>query len=176
ESVSVRQLLERIPPEITNVCITGGEPLIQPTKDLNEFAATLLDYGHTIDLFTNGSQLLHDYFWTTSERVSVIMDYKLPGSGEADSFDKMNLHYMWEKDVLKFVCKDMFDVHTALAFIESEGLDIQPVQVMFGVVWSGDDSGLDPGALVEYITANAPYARLNLQTHKYIWDPEERER
>ncbi|MHA2264890.1 MAG: 7-carboxy-7-deazaguanine synthase QueE, partial [Candidatus Thorarchaeota archaeon] len=37
ESVSVRQLLERIPPEITNVCITGGEPLIQPTKDLNEF-------------------------------------------------------------------------------------------------------------------------------------------
>ena len=38
------------------VCITGGEPLIQAPKQMEELITILRGRHHTIDLFTNGSK------------------------------------------------------------------------------------------------------------------------
>src|SRR5580765_3735237 len=39
-----------------HICITGGEPLIQPKHEMQDFISMLRMEGYTMDLFTNGSQ------------------------------------------------------------------------------------------------------------------------
>lgn len=169
-SVTVDQVLDQIPENPRRVCITGGEPLIQPTKEINELAERLVGLAYEIDLFTNGSRLLKNYPWThIYDQVSVVMDWKLPGSEEQFTFEMSNLDHLTEKDAIKFVCKNAFDFESALGHIEDAG-DRLKAQVWFGPVWGY----LDPSDLASWISRHYPQGRMNLQTHKYIWDPEER--
>ena len=146
------------------VCITGGEPLIQAPKRMQEFVSLLRLSGHTIDLFTNGSKELP--VWAKMPYTTVIMDYKLPGSGEYGSFDDDNWQGLNSKDAIKFVCKDDLDFGTAMNVIEEH---LAPYyggpQVYFGVVWGVDPSWL-AGRLAEYPKLKA---MMNLQTHKYVF-------
>lgn len=174
ESKGVQDILKTIPETPRHVCLTGGEPLIQRTKDLNDLVFRLLEMGFKIDLFTNGTQLLGNYVWTALSQVTVVMDWKLPGSGEGSSFNVNNLIQLGSKDAIKFVVKDRHDFDIALKHIEwgngtalLNGVDTP--EIWFGPVWDV----MDPKTLVEWME-EVPGARLNLQTHKYIWDPNER--
>ena len=82
-----------------------------------------------------------------------------------------NLDRLGDKDALKFVCKNVFDFDVALAHIEwaKEHKNLR-AQVWFGPVWGK----MDPVQLAELVEDRYPSGRLNLQTHKYIWNPEER--
>jgi 7-carboxy-7-deazaguanine synthase len=175
EPIEIDSLLERIPEFPENICLTGGEPLIQKAEDLNELAIQLKRRGHTIDLFTNGSRPLP--VWTRSSRVIVIADYKLPGSGEYGSFNNDNWYQLAPKDALKFVCKDRGDFNVAreavTAFLSTPTrMPPSPPMFYFGPVWGE----LDPAELVEWMQELPFEAHLNLQTHKYVWDPNERKR
>ena len=44
-----------------HICITGGEPFLQPHAELAELIANLTDSAYTIDIFTNGTLPL--LFW-----------------------------------------------------------------------------------------------------------------
>ncbi len=165
---SVRAL---IPVSPKHVCLTGGEPLIQRPVDLNFLALSLLDDDYRIDLFTNGSVSLTKAGWTSLDGVTVVMDWKLPGSGELNSFDVNNLSRLGTKDALKFVCKDAHDFEVALENIEwAENKGILNAQVWFSPVWGE----LDPSELSEWMTILYPKGHLNIQAHKYIWKPEAR--
>ncbi len=141
------------------VCITGGEPLIQAPVGMEELIWILRAKHHTIDLFTNGSKLLPP--WALHRYVTVVMDYKLPGSGEHRSFDVANLDRLTPKDALKFVIKDQWDLETAFAFLAGNTID---TQLYFGPVW-----GTDPVWLAEQLTESGLVVKMNLQTHKYVF-------
>lgn len=165
ESKSVEDILAMVPEEPKHVCLTGGEPLIQRSKQLQELVDQLLYEGYDIDVFTNGTQLLPS--WAFNPDVTVIMDYKLPGSEEWGSFNIGNAPLLGEKDAIKFVCKNTYDFDVACKFLQEH--DIR-AQAWFAPVWDH----MHPSQLADLVSNYYPEGRLNIQTHKYVWSPEAR--
>ncbi len=169
EPVGPEQILDQIPPEPKHVCLTGGEPLTQRSSELARLAYDLINRGYKIDLFTNGSRPIASHLWTSLDQITVIMDWKLPGSGELNSFDVNNIAHLGKKDAIKFVVKDRHDFETALANI-NWSLNMLMAQIWFGPVWEI----MDPAVLAEWVRNEYPEGHLNIQTHKYIYPPEAR--
>jgi 7-carboxy-7-deazaguanine synthase len=164
-TVTADEVAAQVPDQPLHVCVTGGEPLIQQAAGLKD----LIDYrlkAYNVDLFTNGSQILPD--WAMEPRTTVVMDWKMPGSEEFGSFKEENLALLQEKDAVKFVCKHREDFDTALALAPR----VRRAQVWFGAVWNE----LDEGQLAEWVAAEAPYGKMNVQMHKFLWPPDERRR
>lgn len=152
---------------LRHVCITGGEPLIQSIREMEEFAELLWSGGYTVDLFTNGSRPLPG--WSHDSSVTVVMDYKLPGSGEYGSFLETNWSLLSGHSAVKFVCKDMNDFDTAIKDVfENPDLDLRFLQFYFGVAYGH----LKEAELGKWIEATPVLVqnrvRLNIQTHKVI--------
>lgn len=89
---------------IKNVCITGGEPLIQEEVFSLIYELNNLDYHVSIE--TNGSIELED---TVRRSHKYVMDIKCPSSGvsEYNNFD--NLGILHPSDEVKFVIADRQD-------------------------------------------------------------------
>ncbi len=161
------------PINTTNVTLTGGEPFIQRSSELEDLWNLLVEEGHSIDIFTNGSKLFPE--WVRYKGVTLIVDYKLPGSGEYGSFNFTNvdmLKRMGPQHAMKFVCKDENDFMTAIADIDNYDFE-RYLQIYFGVVWDVEFTAAD---LAPLILEHAPYAKLNIQTHNIIWPALERRR
>lgn len=150
-----------------HVCITGGEPLIQPPQELESLAQTLLWHHYTIDLFTNGTRLLPD--WSISSSVTVVMDYKLEGSGEGGKFLEGNLERLDYSDEVKFVCVDRTDFREAIDVIKKwdeaakAGVVTRP-RFSFGAAYDL----LDEAELGAWLIGSGQDATLNVQVHKKI--------
>jgi len=140
--------------------LTGGEPLLQ--KDIGDLAAVLLDRGYTVLCETSGSVPVD----RVPADVVKIVDFKCPGSGEAESNDWSNLERLDPtRDELKFVIADRADYEWAKAQLEHRGL------ARFVVHFSPEFEGMDRRALAEWILADGLPVRLQLQLHKFVWDP-----
>jgi hypothetical protein len=110
----------------------------------------------------------------------MIMDWKLPGSGE-DPANPMRLKNL-EKlrasthvalpHAVKFVCKDFADLHMAQTLWEIH-LQDTGVRTYYGRVWDGEITNAE---LVEFVMKERLPWFLNVQLHNYIWDPQERGR
>ena len=178
--MSVAQIVG--PLNTKNVTLTGGEPFIQRSSELEDLHSLLTEKKHTIDIFTNGTRLYPD--WVNRKNVTMIVDYKLPGSGEYGTFNDENRRILRQTIVnmrsgerqhaMKFVCKDEHDFMTAIRDIEQYDFD-QYLQIFFGVVWGGQ---LTNAVLSAWIMENSTmeYARLNIQTHNLVWPAHERRR
>jgi len=140
--------------------LTGGEPLLQ--KDIGDLATVLLDRGYTVLCETSGSVPVD----RVPAAVIKIVDFKCPGSGEADSNDWSNLVRLDPtRDELKFVIADRTDYDWAKAQLEDRDLS------RFVVHFSPEFEGMDRRALAEWILADGLPVRLQLQLHKFVWDP-----
>ena len=64
---------------ITNVTLTGGEPLLQ--KDMGDLVRLLIENGNRVEIETNGSVDLRPFAEDILRRPVFTMDYKLPSSG-----------------------------------------------------------------------------------------------
>lgn len=173
EPVSPTDLAERIPEYPKNICLTGGEPLLQPIDELEELAGTLIRAGHTVEMFTNGTRPLPVLRYL----ITYVMDWKLPGSGEDtnDPIRRQNIDRLHPWDAIKFVCLDYDDYTLAKELYTEYFLPIEPIvrpQIYFGVVWSK----LAEGELVEWILTDGLPVRLNVQMHNYLWPAQERGR
>jgi 7-carboxy-7-deazaguanine synthase len=143
------------------VCITGGEPLLQ--TNVYPLMAQLCNRRFFLTLETGGSLSVEK----VDPRVSVILDIKCPGSGMSAKNEWSNIPRLRLQDEIKFVlmgredylyAKDICDQHKL--FQRVKHILVSPVH---GV--------LDPKDLVSWILEDHLPVRLNLQLHKYIWDP-----
>lgn len=145
--------------------VTGGEPLIQQgTPDLVEH---LLDLGYTVLLETNGSQDIS----RADPRCIKIVDFKCPSSGQAEANDLGNIERLQDHDEVKCVIANRRDFEFARGIYERVRADRQRRSaVLFSPVFGE----LAPSTLAEWILGESLKVRLNLQLHKYIWDPRRR--
>ena len=152
--------VERIGHGCRLVELTGGEPLLQ--KDVGVLAQALLDGGYTVLCETSGSVPVD----RVPEAVVKIVDFKCPGSGEVEANDWSNLERLDPaRDELKFVIADRADYEWAKEQIERRGLH------RFVIHLSPEFGGMDRRALAEWILADGLPVRLQLQLHKFVWDP-----
>ena len=154
----------------SNICLTGGEPFVQPARDLKLLCEGLK--GFTIEMFSNGSIVYPEW---VCDLMLVMMDWKLEGSGEAHSFRDnrlANATYLYEDAGIKFVVCNTADLLEAKQWVTTLLRDYE-VRTNFwvGAAW-GHISDHD---IVEFTKANRIEWRLNVQTHKHIWPPEQRE-
>lgn len=152
--------IRRLGPDCRLVELTGGEPLLQ--KDVGELADTLLAAGYTILCETSGSVPVD----RVPPEVVKIVDFKCPGSGEVAANDWSNLDRLDpDRDELKFVIADREDYEWARRQLRERGLG------RFVVHFSPEFEGMDQRALAEWILADGLAVRLQLQLHKFVWDP-----
>lgn len=144
------------------VCLTGGEPLLQPAS--LELMTRLCDRGYNVSLETGGS------LPTTAvdTRVKKIIDVKTPDSGAADSFDQTNLPSNPQFSVVntefKFVICSEKDFFWAENFARENQL-FEHTQVLF----SPAHQRIDAKWLASKILSSKSSARLQTQLHKFIW-------
>jgi 7-carboxy-7-deazaguanine synthase len=147
------------------VCITGGEPLLQP--ETIELASLLSDRGYLVSIETNGSLPVSNI----PERIIVVIDVKCPGSGESGSFDEPNALLRRPRDQFKFVISSREDFEYACNICDRYHLDSTNT-VLFAPAWSV----LKPRVLSEWILNERSRVRLNLQLHRIIWPDENKGR
>lgn len=143
------------------VCVTGGEPLLQ--NNVHSLMTKLCNENFKVSLETGGSLSIIE----VDPRVKVILDIKCPGSAMESKNDWSNLPLLKASDEVKFVIKDRKDYDYAKNVCFEHALFKKEGEVLFSPV----HGELDPKELVSWILADQLPVRLNLQIHKFIWDP-----
>jgi 7-carboxy-7-deazaguanine synthase len=156
-----------------NICLTGGEPFLQNNTLMDELIIGLYNEVFVVEAFTNGSFV---YSPTVLETVTIMMDWKLDGSGEGSSYlverttNALNLSY---GDGIKFVCKDENDFKQAIKVWKTLKDQVSP-DVIF---WVGSAWNVFPEKeVVNLVLENKLPWRLNVQVHNFIWPANERGR
>jgi 7-carboxy-7-deazaguanine synthase len=141
--------------------VTGGEPLLQP--DVYLLMQGLLDAGHDVLVETGG----HVPIGRVPAAVVRIMDVKCPGSGEAAKMRWDNLALLGARDEVKFVVGDRADYEYAKSVVERGDWASRVAAVLFSPV----HGVLDASDLSAWVLADRLAVRVQLQVHKYIWEP-----
>jgi len=144
-----------------HVCVTGGEPLLQ--ENVFPLMQALADQNYTVSLETGGSLSIEK----VDERVITILDIKCPGSGMSHKNLWSNIPLLKSNSQVKFVILDKKDYDYAKEICTKYDLFERLTEVLFSPVFGV----LDAKILVEWILEDRLPVRLNLQLHKFIWDP-----
>jgi len=168
--------IEKLAP-VRLVEFTGGEPLLQE-RELIPLMERLLGAGYELMIETSGERPLE----RVPRAVHKIVDVKCPGSGEVGSFRTANLDFLTERDEIKFVIASRADYEFARSFIREYKLETRVRAVLLSPAFSKtptperttDNALLDPRELVEWMLADGLPARLSLQIHKYVWEPQKK--
>lgn len=144
------------------VCITGGEPLLQ--KGVHTLINKLCDEGYKLSIETGGSLSIHE----VHKDVKVILDIKCPGSGMSDKNHWDNIPLLKKSDEVKFVLLDRADYEWARNTCQKHQLFNTVTEVLLSPV----HGKLDSKELIQWMLEDKLDVRLNLQLHKFIWDPE----
>ena len=142
--------------------VTGGEPLHEP--DSFGLITALCDDGYEVLIETSGAIDISP----VDRRARIILDVKCPGSGMADRMDWENVARLRPADEVKFVLLDRGDYEWAREVIARHHLAKWPI------LFSPVHGRLDPRELSEWVLADRLGVRVQLQMHKYIWDPDTR--
>ena len=149
--------------DVRTATLTGGEPLLQ--DNIAAVIRCLADMGLRVEIETNGAVPLTPF---QHLGCCFTMDYKLPSSRMEQHMCTANFALLHEADTVKFVCGSREDVFRAKEIAEQFKpqcpLYLSPV---FGRI--------APAEIVEIMKEqHMGNFRLQLQLHKFIWDPNER--
>lgn len=144
--------------------LTGGEPLEQ--KEIGELVKVALSLGYEVVIETNGQQ---DIGKVPKEAVK-ILDIKCPGSAMHKKNNYDNIKLLDAKDEVKFVIKDRADYEWALERCSEFYLFNRVKEVLFSPVFGA----IEPIDLANWILNDKLDARMQLQMHKFIWEPNKR--
>ena len=157
---------------------TGGEPMLQ-ARELLPLMDVLLAQGYTLMIETSGERPLDQ----VPPAVHKIVDVKCPGAGSAaNSFRLENLAALTPNDEVKFVLSHRQDYDFANAFVAEHNLRERVGGILFSPAFSKspsplrtvENATLDPRTVVEWMMADGVDARLSLQIHKFIWEPQKK--
>ena len=157
---------------------TGGEPMLQ-ARELLPLMHTLLERGFELMIETSGERPLAD----VPKAVHKIVDVKCPGAGAAaNSFRMENLDALTPADEVKFVLSDRRDYEFARDFIRTHALEQKAGGILLSPAFSKlpsplrtiENATLDPREVVDWMLADGLPARLSLQIHKFIWEPQKK--
>lgn len=152
---------------IKNVTLTGGEPMEK--KGVFSLIMVLVDHGYQVEVETNGSVDITEYA-LLADIVRFTIDYKLPGSGMEDKMLVSNFLSFGEKNVIKFVVSDRVDLERAYEVCTGE-LRESRCQIYLSPAFGK----IKPEEIVDFMKEKRwDKARLQLQLHKIIWEPEKR--
>ena len=166
EELEIADILDRVASyQCPLVEVTGGEPLIQ--EETPSLIRRLLEEGYEVLLETNGTQDIS----RVDVRCVRIVDIKCPSSGEMEMNDLENLSRLTDHDEIKFVIGGRDDYEYAKKILDL--MDLNPSR-MKKVLFSPVFGTVEPSLLGEWILKDHLHVRLQLQLHKYIWDPERR--
>lgn len=151
---------------IKNITLTGGEPLLH--KDVEILLEKIGENPNlSLEIETNGSIEL-EKFSKLKNPPLFTMDYKLPSSKMENKMCLDNFKYLTSKDTVKFVVGTIEDLKKAKEIIERYSL-IGKCAVYFSPVFNS----IDPIEIVKFMKENRLNGvNLQLQIHKFIWDPE----
>ncbi len=168
EVMTVRQLTDFVMSTgIQNITLTGGEPLLQ--KNIGSLISELDALGLNIEIETNGSVPLKTLA-PFPAHTSITMDYKLPGSGMEKFMCTENFSYLTKTDTVKFVVGGLMDLNRAVEIIRTFDLTARCF-VYFSPVFGK----IHPDIIVSFMKEHRlNQVRLQLQLHKYIWEPTQR--
>lgn len=162
EEISLDEILNKVREfACPYVCITGGEPLLQPNVHL--LMSQLCSEGYRVTIETGGSLDIQPI----DPRVTTILDIKCPESGMSHKNYWNNLSILRAEDEIKFVLVNREDYDYAKTICDNYRLYDRKKSPLFSPV----HGVLDPKTLVQWILKDKIPVRLNLQLHKYIWDP-----
>lgn len=156
-----------------NVTITGGEPLLH--GETMQLAEKLVKLGRNVNIETNGTivppprsdEALGEIFYT--------VDYKCGASGHEDKMKPEVFKPLALFDVIKCVVGSWEDMENALKklkeWIPTLGGATSP-WVYFSPVFGK----IEPREIVKFMQEKNLVGkfRVQLQLHKFIWDPRER--
>jgi 7-carboxy-7-deazaguanine synthase len=152
------------------VCLTGGEPLIQPRAEMQQLLDMLAAEGYEVSIETDGSIDISKFHLHDKQRF--ILDMKVPSSGMSEKMHLPNLkHVVPERDEIKFVVGNREDYEWSTALIREHGLDpAKGYRLLFSPVFQE----IELADLVNWILEDGLDARFQLQVHKIVWDPDKR--
>lgn len=149
-----------------NVTVTGGEPLIH--EDIEKLLFELSNHNLWTNVETNGSVEPIRAVLGQIPHVFYTMDFKTGASGmtykmNIDAFDMLE-----NNDVIKFVVGSVADLDQSVKFYKNHFIKAIPyVSPVFGMI--------EPKEIAEYLKKyHLDNWKLQLQLHKYIWNPMKR--
>lgn len=146
-----------------HVCITGGEPLLQ--ENVYQLMEALLNQGFKVSVETGGSLPIK----RIDPRVTIILDIKCPGSQMSHKNLWSNFDNLPSNTEVKFVILDKNDYDYAKDICNKYDL-YNKAKVLFSPVFDV----METKTLVSWILEDKLPIRLNLQLHKFIWEPQTR--
>ncbi|GAA3750648.1 7-carboxy-7-deazaguanine synthase QueE [Terriglobus aquaticus] len=164
---------------------TGGEPMLHERELLPLMQRLLRDESrrYTLMMETSGERPLGE----VPTEVHKIVDVKCPGSGSAfGSFRMSNLDALTSRDEVKFVLRDRRDYEFARDFIREHLQGKVAEGTLGGILLSpafhqspsplrtADNMELDARDLVSWMLEDGLPARLSLQIHKFVWEPQKK--
>ena len=178
-----------------NVVLTGGEPLIHPNVEY--LIKALLEVHHQVEIETNGSidiqkvcrrldEIDTDFDYT---QLLFTVDYKCPSSGvmnsmlQEDDFVRMikctsHCYEYGYTCAVKFVVETEEDLEVASRVSRKlMSYDSDYCELLFGrYIYISPVYGADIPKIIDYMANDEVlcWCRLQLQLHKYIWDPDKR--
>lgn len=149
---------------LPRVCLTGGEPLLEPA--LPELALACLAEGWEVSLETNGTRSIAG----VDPRVARVVDWKprsaFEGGRRFEPFCEENFRLLGPGDALKLVVADERDLEAACALLLRHPLHERGVEILLSAVHGRFDTAR---LARELVLRRMGYARLNVQLHKVVF-------
>ncbi len=165
QEMSIDEIIDKIPEDVCNITLTGGEPLLQP--ELPKLIEKLILNNHEVNIETNGS-ISFSQLPRLFDKLMITADYKLPSSGMEDKMLKSELKNLHMDDVLKFVVGSKEDIERM-----EEAINI--IKPRCHIFISPVFNSIKLTDIVDWMKASELAKvydiRLQIQLHKVIWDP-----
>lgn len=162
KKISVGNLVSAIQNlHVRNVCITGGEPLLQP--DVYPLIYELVGLNYTVSVETSGCvEIEPDYY---NRGYKYVMDVKCPSSGVSHKNVLKNLAILHMKDEVKFVIGNRKDYEFAKHVLRSYPT---MAKILFSPVFDEELKPVIGKELIEWVLADNLNVRIQIQIHKIL--------